>query len=84
MYQSEVLADLSFVVVDNHREGWAAPALKALGDWVPRYRYVPFGGYHGTSVKDLVFREADAEIVCCGGLDGQKVESRSARASQRA
>jgi hypothetical protein len=65
MYQSEVLADLSFVVIDNHPEGLAAPALKALGEWIPRYRYVPFGGYHGTSVKDLVFREADAEIVCC-------------------
>jgi hypothetical protein len=65
MYQSEVLADLSFVVVDNHPEGVAAPALRALGDWVPRYRYVPFGGYHGTSVKDFVFREANAEIVCC-------------------
>jgi hypothetical protein len=65
MYQSEVLADLSFVVIDNHPEGLAAGALKALGDWVPHYRYVPFGGYQGTSVKDLVFREADAEIVCC-------------------
>ena len=65
MYQTEVLADLSFVVIDNHPEGLAAPALKALGEWIPRYRYVPFGGYHGTSVKDLVFREADAEIVCC-------------------
>ena len=65
MYQTEVLADLSFVVIDNHPEGAAASALKALGDWVPRYRYVPFGGYQGTSVKDLVFREADADIVCC-------------------
>jgi hypothetical protein len=65
MYQSEVLADLSFVVIDNHPGGVAAPALKALEDWVPRYRYVPFGGYQGTSVKDLVFREADADLVCC-------------------
>jgi hypothetical protein len=65
MYQSEVLADLSFVVIDNHPEGVAAHALKALADWLPHYRYVPFGGYQGTSVKDLVFREADADIVCC-------------------
>src|SRR6187397_3501200 len=42
MYQSEVLADLSFVVIDNHPDGLAAGTLKALGDWVPHYRYVPF------------------------------------------
>ncbi len=65
MYHAEVLADLSFLVIDNHPGGVAAPALAALADWVPGYRYVPFGGYHGTAVKDLVFREADAEIVCC-------------------
>jgi hypothetical protein len=28
-------------------------------------RYVPFRGYRGTAVRDLVFREADADIVCC-------------------
>jgi hypothetical protein len=45
---------------------------------VPRFRYVPFAGFQGTSVRDLVFREADADVVCCvdshvlvqpGGLD---------------
>ena len=32
---------------------------------VPRYRYVPFSGYSGTAVRDLVFREAEADVVCC-------------------
>ncbi len=65
MYQPEVLADVSFVVIDNHPEGPAGPSLRALEGWVPRYRYVPFDGYHGTSVRDLVFREARADLVCC-------------------
>ena len=65
MYQAEVLADVSFLVIDNHPEGAAGPALRALEGWLPDYRYVPFDGYRGTAVRDLVFREACADIVCC-------------------
>ena len=65
MYQPEVLADVSFLVIDNHPEGIASPPLKALQAWLPNYRYVPFDGYRGTAVRDLVFREACADIVCC-------------------
>ena len=65
MYQAEVLADVSFLVIDNHPEGDAGPSLKALEAWLPNYRYVPFDGYRGTAVRDLVFREACADIVCC-------------------
>ena len=65
LYQPEVAADVSFLVIDNHPEGAAAPALQALEGWLPHYRYVPFAGYRGTAVRDLVFREADADIVCC-------------------
>jgi hypothetical protein len=65
MYQPEVLEDVSFLVIDNHPEGDAGPPLKALEAWLPNYRYVPFDGYRGTAVRDLVFREACADIVCC-------------------
>jgi Coenzyme PQQ synthesis protein D (PqqD) len=65
MYQAEALADVSFLVIDNHPEGAAGPALRALEAWLPHYRYVPFSGYRGTAVRDLVFREANADIVCC-------------------
>ena len=65
MYQPEVLDDVSFLVIDNHPEGDAGPPLKALEAWLPNYRYVPFNGYRGTAVRDLVFREACADIVCC-------------------
>jgi hypothetical protein len=36
MYHREVLPDRSFLLIDNHPDGAAAPALKALGDWIPR------------------------------------------------
>jgi hypothetical protein len=65
MYQTDVLADLSLLVIDNHPDGIAAKPLQELGNWIADYRYVPFSGYSGTAVRDLVFREADAEIVCC-------------------
>lgn len=57
--------DLSFVVIDNHPEGSAAPALKALEDEIPGYRYVPFRSIRSTAVRDLVFREADSDLVLC-------------------
>ena len=65
LFHPEAIRDVSFVVVDNHPEGPAAEPLKALGAYVANYRYVPFSGFRGTAVRDLVFRETDAEVVCC-------------------
>jgi hypothetical protein len=65
MYHPEVLDGLSFVVVDNHPDGSAAASLRALEGYVANYRYIPFAGFSGTSVRDRVFRESDADIVCC-------------------
>jgi len=65
MYQAEVLDDVSFLVLDNHPEGNVGEHLRALESWLPNYRYVPFDGYRGTAVRDLIFREACADIVCC-------------------
>jgi cellulose synthase/poly-beta-1,6-N-acetylglucosamine synthase-like glycosyltransferase len=65
MYQRDVLDDLSLIVIDNDPQGAAAQPLRELGSWILDYRYIPFGGYNGTAVRDLVFREADADIVCC-------------------
>lgn len=61
----EVLADTSFLVLDNHPEGHTAGALRALADRIPDVRYVPFRGFRGTAVRDLIFREAAADIVLC-------------------
>jgi hypothetical protein len=65
MFHPEVADQVSFLIVDNHPEGPAAADLKALEGWVPLLRYVPFRGFRGTSIRDLIFREANADIVCC-------------------
>ena len=64
-YHPELADDLSFLILDNHPEGRGAAELKALDAWMPNLRYLPFRGYRSTSVRDLLFREADADIVCC-------------------
>lgn len=65
LYHPEVLDDITFVVVDNHPEGSVAEHLKRLEHKVPRLRYVPFRGWRGTAVRDLIFREATSEHVVC-------------------
>jgi hypothetical protein len=82
LYHQEVLPHLSFVVVDNHPEGPAAEALQALGGYVANYRYVPFTGFRGTAVRDLVFRETDADVVCC--MDSHVLLAPGALAAVRA
>ncbi|GLF92623.1 glycosyltransferase family 2 protein [Streptomyces yaizuensis] len=65
LFHGPELADAEFVVVDNHPWGPAAPSLRALGDLVPGYRYVPFGQYASTAVRDLVFRVARSPVTLC-------------------
>jgi hypothetical protein len=65
MYHPEVADAVSFVILDNHPEGAAATDLKGLDERVPHLRYVPFRGYRSTAARDLIFREADADVVCC-------------------
>lgn len=65
LFHPEIASELAFLIVDNHPEGASANDLKALENWVPYLRYIPFRGYRGTSVRDLIFREANSEIVCC-------------------
>jgi Taurine catabolism dioxygenase TauD, TfdA family len=65
MHHPEVAGDLSLLILDNHPEGAAADALKGLESRVPHLRYVPFRGYRSTAVRDLIFRESEADIVCC-------------------
>lgn len=65
LHHPEVLDDVSFVVIDNSPSGGAGEALRGLADMIPRYTYVPFTGFRGTAVRDLIFAESDAEIVCC-------------------
>jgi hypothetical protein len=65
LFHPEVSDRLSFLIVDNHPDGPAAVGLKQLEHQIPALRYVPFSGYHGTGVRDIIFRDSDADIICC-------------------
>ncbi|MFV0306823.1 MAG: hypothetical protein ACK5OX_03660 [Desertimonas sp.] len=64
VHHREVADRISFLLLDNHPTGEAARYLKRM-ESLPRFRYLPFDGYRGTAVRDLLFREADADVVCC-------------------
>jgi hypothetical protein len=65
LFHPEMADKLTFLILDNHPEGSGAEDLKDLEAWIPSLRYVPFRGYRSTAVRDLIFREANADIVCC-------------------
>ena len=65
MYHPEVLEDTEIVVVDNNPSGPCAEPLRALEDHVACFRYVPYDERTSTAVRDVVFREANADYVIC-------------------
>ena len=65
LYHPEVTDRTEILVVDNHPSGPCARPLKDLERHVAGYRYVPYERSQGTAVRDLVFREANADFVLC-------------------
>lgn len=65
LYHPEITSETEILVIDNHPDGPCAAELKALENWIEGYRYVPWNRTAGTSVRDIVFREANAEFVLC-------------------
>lgn len=63
LYHPEITDDTEILVLDNDPHGPSAAALKCLEDRVQGYRYFPYDRFQGTSVKDLLFREANSEYV---------------------
>lgn len=64
MYHPEVTEETEIIVVDNHPDGEASKPLKNL-EQIPGYRYLPFQRFTATAVRDLIFREANADFVLC-------------------
>jgi len=65
LYHPEILDDVEFLIIDNDPAGPCAKPLKALENWIPNYRYVPYRSRQSTAVRDLLFREAMGEFVLC-------------------
>ena len=65
MYHPEIVADTEFVVVDNNPGGRCAQHLKQLDASIPNYRYVPYEDRGGTTIREVIFAESNAELVLC-------------------
>lgn len=65
LHHPEVADQISILVLDNHPEGLQSQALRDACNNTDNVRYLPFTGFRSTAVRDLLFREADADIVCC-------------------
>ena len=65
LYHPEVANDIEILVIDNNPRGACAAPLMLLENWVTGYRYFPYEETQGTTVKDLVFREARSPYVIC-------------------
>ena len=48
LFHPEITGETEIIVVDNHPDGPCSNDLKALENWVPGYRYVPFNRLQGT------------------------------------
>jgi len=62
-FHREVLDKLSFVVVDNNPGGAVGKAIQEFGNQIERFKYIPFGFYSSTGIKDIYVREAETEYV---------------------
>jgi hypothetical protein len=66
LLHQNVMDDVEVLLLDNHPTGGSVTkSLQALAGHVPHGRYVPFGGYASTAVRDLIFREASSEVEVC-------------------
>ena len=65
LYHPELADECEFLVIDNNPKGDCAEPLKDLERHIPNYRYIPEPARIGTSVRDMVFKEAAGEFVLC-------------------
>ena len=65
LYHPEILDRTNFLVIDNHPDGPCAAPLKQLDTMAPNYRYVPAVKLTGTTIRNMVFEEADSDFVLC-------------------
>jgi hypothetical protein len=63
LYHPEVTNCSEILILDNNPRGKGANALRRLGTRIENCRYLPFGSFQGTTVKDLLFRSARGQFV---------------------
>ncbi len=65
LYHREVLKRLEFIIIDNDPDGPCSKPLKDLGNHIENFQYFPNTEIRGTSVRDLIFRQAATPYVLC-------------------
>ena len=65
LYHPEVTQETEILVVDNNPNGICSQALQDFGNSIEGYRYLPSREIQGTSIRDLIFREAESDYVLC-------------------
>ncbi len=65
LYHPEVAEEIGILLVDNNPYGAVAEELKQFENKIPNYYYVPYTETTSTAVRDVIFREADADYVLC-------------------
>lgn len=66
MYQSEVMDQVEFVIVDNNPTSESGQAVKEFTKSITQpVQYVEFTNYNSTSIKNKVFELADTPYVLC-------------------
>jgi len=66
MFHSEVLSDVEFVIIDNNPRSEHGKAVKEFCKWIKEpIKYVPYEEVTGTSSREKVFSESNAEAVLC-------------------
>ncbi len=64
-YHPEVADEICILVVDNNPYGPIAEELQKLENHIENYYYVSYVEKSSTTVKDIVFREANSDYVLC-------------------
>lgn len=64
LYHPEVAGYLSFAIVDFDADAPDAPALAALCGQIPRLYLVPAHSDHDTPLRDRLFHDGYADIIC--------------------
>lgn len=65
LFHPEVTRDTEILLVDNNPHGPSGHAYRKLASWVDGFRYIPHAEWRGTSVRDVIFREARTPYVLC-------------------
>jgi hypothetical protein len=66
MYHPEIMDQVEIVVIDNKPDSThGRETRKFIENQVQNGRYIPFGEWESTGVRDRVFREARGEYVLC-------------------